>query len=76
MFLEEFIELYHASHPINKLKPLDDIDYNCFKFKTIGLPIALSSSKKHLDVRPRVKYLCPFFQQNKYFWTIPIETIS
>ena len=71
--LKQFIELYKQCKDINKLSKIDNEEKSVFKLKTNGLPVRFGCTKKLLDYIPEREGLYNFWQDNKYFWIIPLE---
>ena len=62
---------------INNIKPINDVNYNCFLNKK-GLPVVLvkTGNKNSLKHMQSLRSFHKFFQDNRYFWMIPIATLS
>ena len=74
--LDSFIKLYKDGMDINNIKPINDVNYNCFLNKK-GLPVVLvkTGNKNSLKHMQSLRSFHKFFQDN-YFWMIPIATLS
>lgn len=71
--LKQFIELYKQCKDINKLFKINNEEKSIFKLKSKGMPIRFGCTKKLLDYIPEREGLYNFWQENKYFWIIPLE---
>lgn len=71
--LKQFIELYRHCKDINNLSKIDNEEKSIFKLKESGMPIRFGCTKKLLDFIPEREGLYNFWQENKYFWIIPLE---
>ena len=74
-YLKQFIELYKQCKDVSNLSKIDNEEKSIFKLKEQGLSIKFGCTKKLLDYIPEKEGLYSFWQENKYFWIIPLETI-
>lgn len=70
--LDAFARLYIAAPKISQLKPLGSEEYRVFSRKK-GLPVALVSVKKYLDLIPHYESFYSFWKENDIFWLIPCD---
>lgn len=73
--IQEFIDLYKKSFPIEKLKNKETDEYKLFSLKQ-GRPVRVVSTKAHLDYLPLVEGYFSFFREHKAFYIVPCETIE
>lgn len=72
-YLKQFIELYKQCRITSKLGKVHNEEKDIFKLKENGLPIRFGCTSKLLNYIPNREGLYNFWQNNKYFWMIPLE---
>jgi len=68
-----FIKLYSHAIPINKLVPESNENFKCFSLKS-GLPVGLVIVRDTISYQYPLKSFWKFFEENPYFWMIPMTT--
>lgn len=81
ILLENFKTLYNESDSIFEYDKRDNDTDKLLRLKTTGHPVHLVDQKEHIETIVQIpeylrNYYCPFFEENKYFWLIPIETVN
>lgn len=71
--LKQFINLYNQCKDVDKLTKVNNEESRLFSLKSKGDKIRFGNTRKLLDYIPQREGLYKFFQENKYFWIIPME---
>ena len=71
--LKQFIELYKHCKNASRLSKVNNEEQRIFSLKETGLPIKFGCTEKLLDYIPEREGLYNFWQENDYFWIIPME---
>ena len=71
--LKQFIELYKHCKDLDKIPKVDNEEKSIFSIKSKGLPVKFGCTRKLLDYIPEREGLYNFWENNKYFWIIPLE---
>jgi len=71
--LENFVKLYLGGKSVHEIRELEDSNYKIFT-KKLGLPVKILATSKCLEGIYPLKSFYEFFQNNPYFWMVPLAT--